>query len=344
MASPHPARAPKPAPFLVLPQNAQAHAVLTTLGEGWPSDDPQPLIYLLGPSGVGKSALARLALQTFQKQHPQALCESLTASQFSAQLAEASDDHTIPLFQAALRELDLLILEDLSSIEGRPETVQQLLNLLNTLEQRGSRVVVTASRPPGTLAGFPARLVSRLRGGVTLRIQPGDAEARARLLQHFARHARVPLPQDTAIWLGNRLTVTNAELVSVIPRLAALGRQHHRPLDLELARRFLAQDEPPTLPTPAAIGKAVATEFAVKLAELRSSSRTRQLAFPRQVAMWLTRHLLGTSLQEVGAFYGGRDHTTVVHACQQITRLLESDPLLQSRVEKLKRQLLPTGT
>jgi chromosomal replication initiator protein len=318
--------------------------VLTTLGEGWPSADPQPLIYLLGPSGVGKSALARLALQTFQKQHPQALCESLTASQFSAQLAEASDDHTIPLFQAALRELDLLILEDLSSIEGRPETVQQLLNLLNTLEQRGSRVVVTASRPPGTLAGFPARLVSRLRGGVTLRIQPGDAEARARLLQHFARHARVPLPQDTAIWLGNRLTVTNAELVSVIPRLAALGRQHHRPLDLELARRLLAQDEPPTLPTPAAIGKAVATEFAVKLAELRSSSRTRQLAFPRQVAMWLTRHLLGTSLQEVGAFYGGRDHTTVVHACQQITRLLESDPLLQSRVEKLKRQLLPTGT
>lgn len=344
MASSISPRGAKPAPFLVLPENAQAHRVLCSLAEGWPSDDPHPLVYLLGPSGVGKSALVNLALKGFQKTHPDALCELLTAGQFSAQFAEASDEQTIPLFQAALRELDLLILEDLQTIEGRPETIQQLHHLLGALLQRGARIVVTATRPPGTLSGFPARLVSRLRGGVTVRMQPGDADARAQLLRHFARHARVPLPLETAVWLGNRLSVTNAELATVIPRLAALGRQHHRPLDLELARRFLADDEPPTLPTPAAIGKAVAAEFAVKLTDLRSASRTRQLAFPRQVAMWLTRHLLATSLQEVGAFYGGRDHTTVVHACQQIARLLDKDPLLQSRIEKLKRQLLPTGT
>jgi len=342
-----PSRSPrsgKPAPFLVLPENSAAHTVLSTLGDSWPSEESPPLVYLQGPSGVGKSALVAAALKAFQKQHPRALCESLTAAQFSAQFAEASEDSTIPLFQAALRELDLLILEDLQAIEGRPESVSQLLHLLMALLQRGARVVVTAARAPGTLAGFPPRLVSRLRGGVTVRIRPCDADGRAKLLRHFARHARVNLPVETAVWLGNRLAVTHAELMSVIPRLDALGRQHHRPLDLELARRFLAADEPVTPPSLAAIGKAVASEFGVRVSELRSSSRARQFAFPRQVAMWLTRHLLPTSLQEVGAYYGGRDHTTVVHACQQIARQLETDPLLQARIDKLQRGLLPTGS
>lgn len=324
---------------LRIPENDEAYAAFESWGLAREEGEPEPVIFLSGPAGCGKSLLVRWGVQQFLARHRKARTLVLTAADFGAQLADASSQQTIPLFQAALRDLDLLVIEDLQVLQGRTETQIQLLHLMIALREHEAAMVFTANSPPGGLTGFPPRLISRFRGGITTRITAPGAESRLKILVQLARGRKLRLSREGLIHLANHLPVTPRELGGVLTRLESMSRQHRRPLDLELVRRYLEREA--TLPNLSLqdIAREVAAEFGLKLADLRSNRRTRELAFPRQVGMWLSRQLLGESLLSVGRFYGGRDHTTVGHACQRVTEMLASDGELPSRVESIRRRL-----
>lgn len=326
----------------MLPENQMAHAAMLELGEASLREESVPLVFLHGPAGAGKSHLVRLGVASFQRRHPESKSEVLTASEFAAQVAESSSRQTLPLFQAATRDYDLLALEDLQTLEGRPETLIQLLHLVDTLSQNGASIVCTASRPPGSLAGFPPRLISRLRGGLTIRVRNPGLGRRVELLEFLARRHRLKVAKGAWSECATVLPANPREMQGMLIRLSAMARQHGRTIDAELIRRYFAREEVLPELKLADICRGVALEFGVKATELRSDGRARQFAVPRQVGMWLSRQLLGASLKEVGDFYGGRDHTTVVHACRRIGERVESDALLQAQVERIRQYLRAT--
>lgn len=324
---------PSPADsLLVLPENRFAHAAIH-------AEPPARTVFLHGPSGAGKSALAAQAVDRLLAVSPKARVQHWTGSQFAAEFAEASSNRTIPLFQSLTRRFDLLVLEDVQALEGRPETQVQLLSLTDELLATDCRILWTSRKSPGGLARFLPKLVSRFRGGVLARMRLPGRDSRRLLIEHFARERRISAASAALDLLAEELAVSPRELLGVIEQLAALARHDRRPIDLELARKFLAHEPPARRLTLDDVCRAVARQFGTTVAELRSVKRARTAALPRQCAMFLARELTGSGMQTIGRYFGGRDHSTVVHACHRLAELLESQPDLRTQLDQARYAL-----
>src|SRR5438552_722183 len=213
-------------PFLVLPENRFAFEAVSSIGEG----TPRP-VYLYGPSGVGKSHLARHAVRLFLSRRPDARVQHLTAGEYAAEFADASSGKTIPLFQSATREFDVFVLEDLQVLDGRSQTQHQLLALCNDLTATGCQMIWTSRNSPGEMNGIDRKLLSRFRGGVVAHLRPLELDSRLRLLKHFAELQHLALPADAAEVLAAGMDVSPRELWSFVGRLDAHSRQHRRSVD-----------------------------------------------------------------------------------------------------------------
>jgi chromosomal replication initiator protein len=320
-------------PFLVLPENRFAHTAIIA------SDETAQAVFLYGPSGVGKTELATQAVEALLDRLPQSRVQHLTASQFAAEFAEASTNKTIPLFQSLTRQVDLLVIEDIHALEGRPETQTQLLSLTNELLSSDCRVIWTSHKSPGELKQFLPRLISRFRGGVLAALRLPGPESRRKLIEHFARTRHFNISPAALKLLADELAVSPRELLSALQRLTALARHDRRPVDSDLVRKFLAHDAPPQKLKIDDICRAVARQFGTTATELRSQKRSRSAALPRQCAMLLSRELTASSLERIGRFFGGRDHSTVVHACQRVLELVESEPDLRTHLNQIRHSL-----
>lgn len=324
--------------FLVLPENQFAHTAISALVQARDEAPVRP-VYLCGSSGVGKTHLASQAIDGLLGHSPKARAEQWTASQFAAEFAEASSSRTIPLFQSATRQLDLLVLEDLPALEGRTETQIQLLSLTDALLSAGCRIVWTSRKSPGELTQFLPKLISRFRGGVLCPLRNPGAESRRLLVQHFARSRHVTAAPGALRLLAERLAASPRELLAAVQQLGALGRHERRPIDSDLVRKFLAHDVPPPQLRIEDICRSVARHFGTSATELRSRRRTQSAALPRQCAMYLARELTPRNLRQIGRYFGNRDHSTVVHSCQRLIRLLERQPELQSYLNQVRHDL-----
>lgn len=324
-------------PFLVLPENRFAFEAVSSIGEG----TPRP-IYVHGPSGVGKSHLVRHAVRQFLAQKPTARVQHLTAGEFAAEFSEASADRNIALFQSATRDFDLFVLEDLQVLDRRPETQVQLLALYNDLAAAGCQVVWTSRSSPGDLGGFLKKLVSRFRAGVLARIQLPGLESRIKLLDHFAAVQQLALPAEAAQLLAAGLAVSPRELWAVLTQVEGTARQLKRPLDSDLVGRFLRHEVAPLRPRLDDICRAVARQFGISVSQLRSRKQSRDVVLPRQCAMLLARQLSGRSLEQIGRFFGGRDHSTVIHACRRLELLLPHEADLRLNLSQIEAMLTAT--
>ena len=322
--------------FLVLRENRFAHAALTTEID---SETHKRTVFVYGPSGSGKSHLTAHAAQLHEAHTPDLRIRQWTAAEFAAEFAESSSNKTIPLFQSLTRQIDLMILEDLQALEGRPETQIQLLSLTNELLANGSQIVWTSRKSPGELVKFLPRLISRFRGGVLAPIRfPGPASRQA-LLEHFAKSRQIGMTPSAVKYLASELAVSPRELQAAVLRLAAVARQERRSIDSDLVRKFLAHDLPPPKLKLTDICRAVADQCGTTATDLRSRRRDRRSALPRQCAMLLARELTRGNLAGIGKFFGGRDHSTVVHSCQRLKALLESDADLRSTLNQIRHSL-----
>lgn len=324
--------------FLVYPENRFAYVTVTSL-DGTVQRRQSPPLYLYGPSGCGKSHLLRHFLRVGVPAENRRRVICWTSSEFAANLAEAVQGQKIAEFQESCRRAEMLILEDLQALEGRTETQQQLLAIFDELLSCGAQLIFSSRKPPGELVNFPNRLVSRFHGAVLAQIKPPAHASRAGLLLHLAAARQIPLSADVAKLLAETFPVSPRELHGLLLQLENARKKNQSPLSLEFVRSFLKHDVPPRRTTLTEIAKSVAEHFHVPVARLRSRTRVQRLVLPRQCAMFLARELTGELLDKIGTFFGDRDHSTVVHACKRLQKLLSSEPEIRLHLSQIRCEL-----
>ena len=324
--------------FLLLEENRFAHAAVEQLT--WKESPSRPRqVFLSGPSGCGKSVLAQWFVRLELSQRPDVSSVYITAAEFGAEFAEASESIVIPAFQERYRALELLIIEDLRSLANRSETLTQIGFVIDAVLANGGRVLLTSRCPPGELTGMPSRLINRFHAGVCVGIQPPGNSSRVSLLQHFAETRQIPIPYESICLLAREMPVSPRELLATIVQLDHYARHSGSNLDPSEVRRYLDAEIKPAPPTLAQITRVTARHFLTTVGELRGHSRKQSLMLPRQCALYLSRTLTGLPLVRVGEYFGKRHHSSVAHACKRIGQLVNEQPEVRQHLAQISNLL-----
>ncbi|MBI1830068.1 MAG: AAA family ATPase [Planctomycetes bacterium] len=318
-------------PFLVTPENRSALAAIQDLLFGLNANLREPVpnpLYLHGPSGCGKTMLVGHLAGELQSIGIDVL--RLSANDFAGR--DARDE---------LREADVLIVEDLQHLPTR--YVETLVRIIDERLRRQLAMVFTANRGPAHLEHrrtiVPGRLANRLAGGLIVAIEPMQKPSRLRLLKALALHAKLSIAPSIVDWLAEALTGGGRQLEGAIRQLKVLQGLQSKSLRLpDVQVHFRAQMEA-NAPTVERIARHVCGYFAVEPKQLRSPRRSRGIVLPRQVSMYLARQLTTLSLQKIGAYFGGRDHKTVRHACRKVEAAMKADAKLSGAVRLLHTEL-----
>lgn len=337
-------RGPQPVqdshPFLILPENQLAHTACLRLVAD-PARGEFPLITLVGPPGSGKTHLAQLVVQEMLARAPRTAVVSLSANDFASQLHAASSSGKIRTLQERLRsQTELLVFEDLHRLEGRKESQQQLAAVLDDLQSQKRRVLITSRKSPGGIPRLSSRIINRCHGGVLAELEELSRGSRERLTTHFAETLKMPLPEKLIGLLAAGKGRSPRDLLRLVESVRSAGQRRKVPLDEALVRDILARSAE-AKPTLSEITRIVARAYDAKVADLRSASRTQGLVVPRQVAMFLARELIHAEYKTIGDYFGGRNHATVIHACDRIRQLAESEAEIGVTLSRIRDDLMP---
>lgn len=322
--------------FLAGPENALALAGATAMARG-EAEGLSPLV-IHGPAGVGKSRLLAGLVAERLLRRPESAVAHVTAEAFAAACAEAAgvgDGTGWVDLRARFRALDLFLLEDLHALERAPLALEELSHTLDALEEAGAAVAASARSGPGQWSGLPPRLVNRLMGGLSVRIDPPGPASRRRYLLERARARGLPLAAESVDLLTESADGYRA-LDGLLARLALESRVGRRPVDRASVASALEEGGPGAL-TVDQVAKAVAARFGVPARDLRSASRRASLVAPRHLAMLLAREQTGLSFAAIGVHFGRRDAATVRHACRAAAARLAADPALAAAVAALRQ-------
>jgi chromosomal replication initiator protein len=315
--------------------HAAAFAVATLPGRAY-----NPL-FIYGGSGLGKTHLL-YAIGHFMKQHDatqQVLC--LPAEEFSRQLIRAIQHGEMETFRERYRRVDALLMDDVHFLAGKTRSQEEFFYTFNALHEAEKQIVLTGDRPPLEVTPLQERLRSRLLCGLIADMQPPDLETRIAILSRMAEEQKLVLSPRVALHVAVHITSNVRDLQSCFTRMSAAASLSGQEIGVELAEKTLQQiaAERHSAVTTPRIQQVVAAHFGLKTSELKSARRTRAIAFPRQVAMFLCRELTESSLPEIGRHFGGKDHTTVLHACGKIARLEENDEQVARHLWQLRQVL-----
>jgi len=322
---------------------AAAHAVAQAPGRVY-----NPL-FLYGDTGLGKTHLMQAVAHDVLARHPETRITFIGTEQFTNEMIGSIQTRTTQEFRRRYRETDLLLVDDVHFLKGKEATQEEFFHTFNALYEAGRQIILTSDRPPSEIPGLEARLVSRFQWGMVADIELPDLEHRIAILRNKALldHLEMTIPEDVIRFIAEHVRSSVRELEGSIIKLLAYASLKHREITVDVAREALrdklrpgenAGGSPTGLNTET-IQQAVAREWSVTPEGLRSKTRTKALTTPRQVAMYLMRELLGLQLVEIGAAFGGRDHSTVIHSLDRAASMLREDPAFALRVAKLRAQL-----
>jgi chromosomal replication initiator protein len=345
--SPHPGPLSNPKltfeQFVIGDSNRLAHAAALTVAE-IPAQAYNPL-FICGPPGVGKTHLLSSIANLLLSHNASLTVRCTTGEAFTNEfLGSLGNDHTAA-FKQRFRDVDVLLMDDIQFLERKAKTEEEFFHTFNALHDSGRQIVLTSDRPPGDLQALEDRLRERFEAGLVADVKPPDLATRLAILRKRAQHDRVELTDASALQTIAEHVDTNVRaLEGALIRVVAFSSLTGRPLTVELAREVLNSLYPRNAPTSRArtvdeIQAAACEHFGLSQAELLSSSRTSRIAWPRQVAMYLARELTAESLPAIGRQFGGRDHTTVLHAWRRTGTRIASDDSSREAVEKLCRTL-----
>jgi chromosomal replication initiator protein len=293
-------------------------------------------LFLYGGVGLGKTHLLQAIGNHALAVNPALKVRCVAAEGLFLELIQAIEKNSRLEFKHKYRALDLLLLDDVHYLVGKERLQEEVFHIFNHLHDAGSQVVFTSDRPPREIPTLEDRLVSRLGSGLVVDIQAPDLETRVAILKQKAALEDRELPHEVALFVANRVKTSVRELEGCLVRILALSGLTGRPITLDLAEeasRDLLEAAPPV--DGAVIIAATAEAFGIPVADIKSPRRTKQLALARQVAMYLLRKTLNMSLKEIGYCFGGKDHTTVMHAVDKVERLRSTDPAIAARIRQL---------
>lgn len=306
--------------FVVGADNRFAHAAAKAVAER-PARAYNPL-FLYGGTGLGKTHLMQAIGHELLKRDPKTLVTFISSEDFTNQLIESIAKKSTVRFRAKYRKADVLLIDDIHFIAGKEATQEEFFHTFNALFDMHKQIVISSDRPPKEIPGLEERLVSRFEWGLVTDIQPPDLETRVAILQNKAAEEKLTVAPDVLRYIATCVTSNIRELEGALITVLAYSRLTEQPISLPMAeevlRDLIGRDRIQPI-TVEAVQRAVAEYFDVRIADLRGRSRQRKVAYPRQVAMYLCKELIPSlSLNEVGEDFGGKDHTTVLYACQKL--------------------------
>jgi chromosomal replication initiator protein len=319
--------------------NQLAKAAAQQVGEN-PGRAYNPL-FIYGGVGLGKTHLMHAVANFMRAKKPEARVAYVHSERFVGDMVKALQHNTINEFKTAYRTLDALLIDDIQFFAGKERSQEEFFHTFNALLEGQQQVILTCDRYPKEVAGLEERLKSRFGWGLTVAIEPPELETCVAILMSKAAAARVELPEEVAFFIAKRIRSNVRELEGALRRVVANSHFTGRPITLDFAKEALRdllalQDK---LVTVENIQKTVAEYYKIRVGDLLSKRRSRSIARPRQVAMALAKELTTHSLPEIGDAFGGRDHTTVLHACKRIKDLRESQTRMGEDYSNLLRTL-----
>ena len=319
--------------------NQLARAAARQVGEN-PGRAYNPL-FLYGGVGLGKTHLMQAAGNLVMENEAKAKVVYVHSERFVADMVKALQHNAINDFKRYYRSLDALLIDDIQFFSGKEHSQEEFFHTFNTLLEGQRQVIITSDRFPKEITGVQERLISRFGSGLTVPIDPPELETRVAILQHKAQLKGVRLPDEVAFFIARQIRSNVRELEGALHRIVASSGFTGRPIDLELTREALRdllvfQERRVTIQN---IQKTVAEYFKMRIADLHSKRRNRQITRPRQIAMALAKELTSMSLPEIGDAFGGRDHTTVLHAQRKVQELITTDARVREDYQNLQRIL-----
>ncbi|MCJ7518056.1 MAG: chromosomal replication initiator protein DnaA [Anaerolineaceae bacterium] len=322
--------------FVVGPNSRLAHAASQAVAEN-PAKAYNPL-FLYGGVGLGKTHLLHAIGNEAAKNNQNILYVS--SEEFTNDLINAIRRHDTASFRDKYRTIDVLLIDDIQFIAGKESTQEEFFHTFNTLHGQDKQIVISSDRPPKAMVTLEERLRSRFEWGLIVDIQPPELETRIAILRFKAEQAGRVVPDEILESVAKKIQSNIRELEGALTRILAFSDLSGRPLTLELANLALVDFLPDdSNPEPAQVMDTVARAFNISNEELLSRNRSRKIALPRQVAMYLMREMGNASLPQIGETLGGRDHTTVLYACEKVADMIERDEIFRRQVHQIRDQI-----
>ncbi|MER3451837.1 MAG: chromosomal replication initiator protein DnaA [Thermus sp.] len=326
--------------FVVGPNNSMAHAAAVAVAES-PGRAYNPL-FIYGGVGLGKTHLMHAVGHSVAKRFPHLKIEYVSTETFTNELINAIREDRMAEFRERYRSVDLLLVDDIQFIAGKERTQEEFFHTFNALYEAHKQIILSSDRPPKDILTLEARLRSRFEWGLITDIQPPDLETRIAILKMNAEQRGLKVSEEVLEYIARQVTSNIRELEGALMRAVAYASLNGVELTKQVAARAISDIFAPREPSvdPEEILRRVAEHFGLRPEDLKGSGRRKEVVLPRQLAMYLVRELTRASLPEIGQFFGGRDHTTVLYAIQKVQELVESDREVQNLLRTLKEALL----
>lgn len=326
--------------FVIGAGNRFAHAASLAVAEA-PAKAYNPL-FIYGGVGLGKTHLMHAIGHYVLEHNPNAKVVYLSSEKFTNEFINSIRDNKAIEFRNKYRNVDVLLIDDIQFLAGKESTQEEFFHTFNALHDDHKQIVISSDRPPKEIPTLEDRLRSRFEWGLITDIQPPDLETRIAILRKKAKADNLDIPNEVMVYIANQINTNIRELEGALIRVVAYSSLINRDIDADLAAEALKDIIPSNKPKIIAIidiQRTVGEYFGIKLEDFKAKKRNKSVAYPRQIAMYLSRELTDNSLPKIGEEFGGRDHTTVIHAYEKITKTLVSDPNLQVAIKELMEKI-----
>lgn len=326
--------------FVVGASNRFAHAACLAVAER-PAQGYNPL-FIYGGVGLGKTHLMHAIGHFVRKHDPTAQVSYISTEKFTNEFITSIRDNHTEEFRNRYRSIDVLLIDDIQFLAKKEQTQEEFFHTFNTLHEAGKQIVISSDRPPRDIPTLEDRLRSRFEWGLLTDIQLPDVETRIAILQRKARADGLEIGEDVLAYIANQVDSNIRELEGALIRVVAYSSLVNEDVSPTLAEAALKDIISPGRPRTISvthIQKVICDHYGLHLEDMTGKKRTRNIAFPRQIAMFMTRDLTDMSLPKIGDAFGGRDHTTVIHACERVNGEINRDDTLKSTIERLSQAI-----
>jgi len=326
--------------FIVDDNNRLAYATALSAAKNMGSDIANPL-FIYGGVGLGKTHLIQAVAHYVSTHRPDLVCRYISSEEFVNQLVYAITNKRMEEFERRFRDVHYLLMDDVQFLGGKEGSEQKLFHIFNNLYLQGRQIVLTSDRPPHEIEPLEERLVSRFQSGIVADIKPPMLETRVAILTQITRERSISIDEDTMYFIADTVKTNIRQLEAMINLLAVRSQIQNISITRDLVRNIIAEflGAGTRHLNPGSITGAVAEAFSINPALIRGKQRKREVLIPRQVSMMLIRELTDTPLTEIGRFFTGRDHSTVLNAIARIKEILSENPQLKRKVQDIRENL-----